>query len=82
LADGVGAIEDLAEGVGESGGAGAGLLDAGFEQVGGLQEEGGCAAGAETGEEVEGYKGEDVSMVLLVYESLEVRERDEKKERQ
>jgi len=44
LADWVGAIEDLAQGVGDGGGAGAGLLDAGFEQVGGLEEEGGRAA--------------------------------------
>jgi hypothetical protein len=30
--------------LGDGGGAGAGLLDAGFEEVGGLEEEGGCAA--------------------------------------
>ena len=37
----------------DCGGAVAGLLDAGFEQVGGLEEEGCCAAGGEAGEEVE-----------------------------
>jgi hypothetical protein len=37
----------------DGGGAVAGLLDAGFEQVGRLEEEGGGAAGAEAGEEVE-----------------------------
>ena len=37
----------------DCGGAVAGLLDAGFEQVGGLEEEGCCAARGEAGEEVE-----------------------------
>ena len=51
--DGFGAVEDLAQDMADSGGAVAGLLDAGFEQVGGLEEEGCCAAGGEAGEEVE-----------------------------
>jgi hypothetical protein len=38
---------------GEEGG-GAGLLDAGLEEVGWLEEDGGAEAGEETGEEVEG----------------------------
>ena len=48
----------------DGGGAGAGLLDAGFEKVGGLEEEGGCAAGAEAGEEVEAWREEDVRSCL------------------
>jgi len=39
--------------VGDGCGAVAGLLDAGLEQVGGLEEKGSCAAGTEAGEEVE-----------------------------
>lgn len=65
LADGVGAIEDLAQDVADGGGAGAGLLDAGFEEVGGLEEEGGCAAGAEAGEEVEAWEGR-----VLVFDGI------------
>jgi hypothetical protein len=41
----MGAIEDVAEDVGDGGRAVGGLLDAGFEQVGGLEEEGGGTAG-------------------------------------
>jgi hypothetical protein len=70
LADWVWAIEDLAQGLADGGGAGAGLLDAGFEQVGGLEEEGGCAAGAEAGEEVEAWEGNSVSECLEVYEDM------------
>lgn len=50
--------------MGDGGGAGAGLLDAGLEKVGGLEEEGGCAAGTEAGEEVEAWKEEGVNGCL------------------
>lgn len=36
-------------------GGGAGLLDAGLEQVGWLEKDGGADAGEEAGEEVEGW---------------------------
>lgn len=51
LAQGVWSGGDVAEGVEKGGGAG--LLDAGFQEVGGLEEGGGEDAGAEAGDEVE-----------------------------
>lgn len=53
LAEGVGAAGDVAEGVGEGGRAG--LLDAGLEEINGLEKRGGESAGAEAGDEVECY---------------------------
>ena len=51
LLQGIGTCENLAEGSDEGGRAR--LLDTGFEEVGGLEECGGKAAGCKTGEEVE-----------------------------
>jgi hypothetical protein len=34
-----------------------GLLDTGFEEIGGLEEDGGCETGEEAGSEVEGGFG-------------------------
>jgi len=60
--------------VGDGCGAVAGLLDAGFEQVGGLEEEGGRAAGAEAGEEVEAcFWRACISEVVLVGRRMSVR---------
>ncbi len=47
--------EDGAEDRQESGGAG--LLDTGFEKVGGLEKDRGAEAGEESGEEVEDWRG-------------------------
>lgn len=51
MAEGIGAAGYVAEGVDEGGGAG--LLDAGFEEIDGLEKGGGEDAGAEAGDEVE-----------------------------
>ncbi len=53
LAEGVGGSGDVAESLGE--GDRAGLLDAGLEEINGLEERGGECAGAEAGDEVECY---------------------------
>ena len=52
LFQGTGTCKNLAEGSEE--GCRAGLLDTGFEEVGGLEERGRQAAGRKAGEEVEG----------------------------
>lgn len=56
--------ENGAEDREESGGVG--LLDAGFEEVGGLEEDRRAEAGEEAGEEVEGWVGFDLSPRLYI----------------
>ena len=51
----------------DCGGAVAGLLDAGFEQVGRLEEEGCCAAGGEAGEEVEACGERERGLLVRVF---------------